>query len=79
MTLFDAHNSRFQVPFVRYINNPSYGWDSCISLPDGTHKWQVEDSKGQNRIHKVEWLREKSKVSIISYSWHDLIVTTLGT
>ena len=45
MVLFDAHNSRLQVPFLRYINNPAYLWKCCIGLPHGTHKWQVGDSE----------------------------------
>ena len=36
--LFDAHNSRLQVPFLRYINDPSHKWIFCIGLPNGTNK-----------------------------------------
>jgi len=46
--LFDAHDSRLQVPFLRYINDPLHPWTFCIGLPNGTHKWQVGDSKEQN-------------------------------
>ena len=39
MALFDAHDSRLQVAFLRYINDPSHRWTFCIGLPNGTHKW----------------------------------------
>ena len=35
--LFDAHDSRLQVPFLRYINTPASRWVFCIGLPNGTH------------------------------------------
>lgn len=43
-TLFDAHDSRLQIPFLRYINNPNHLWTFCISLPNATHYWQLGDS-----------------------------------
>ena len=52
--LFDAHDSRLQVPFLRYINTPPHRWIFCIGLPDGTHTGQVGDSKEQNGSYKVE-------------------------
>ena len=60
MALFDAHDSRLQVPFLRYVNSADHLWKFCIGLPNGTHKWQVGDSKQQNGMCKVEWTREKS-------------------
>ena len=57
--LFNAHDSRLQVPFLRYINTPPHRWIFCIGLPNGTHKWQVGDSKEQNGSCKIEWYREK--------------------
>ena len=59
MGLFDAHDSRLQVPFLRYINDESHLWRFCIGLPNGTHKWQVGDAPEQNGCWKVEWSREK--------------------
>jgi len=41
--LFDAHDRRLQVPFLRYINDPLHPWIFCIGLPNGTHKWQAGD------------------------------------
>ena len=63
MVLFDAHDSRLQLPFLRYINTPEHKWKFCIGLPNGTHKWQVGDSAQQNGRWKVEWTREKAKLS----------------
>ena len=60
--LFDAHDSRLQVPFLKYINDQLHLWIFCIGLPNGTHKWQVGDSREQNGSWKVEWVREKSKL-----------------
>ena len=60
--LFDAHNSRLQVPFLKYIHEKPHQWIFCIGLPNGTQKWQVGDSKEQNGSWKVEWVREKSKL-----------------
>ena len=45
MALFDAHDSRLQVPFLGYVNDPTHCWILFIGLPSGTHKWQVDDSK----------------------------------
>ena len=60
--LFDAHDSRLQVPFLQYINKKENPWTFCIGLPNGTHKWQVGDSREQNGSWKVEWVREKAKL-----------------
>jgi hypothetical protein len=60
--LFDAHDSRLQIPFLRYINDHTHRWVFCIGLPNGTHKWQVGDSKEQNGSYKIEWTREKAKL-----------------
>ena len=60
--LFDAHDSQLQVLFLSYINETSHKWTFCIGLPNGTHKWKVGDSKEQNGLWKVEWVREKSKL-----------------
>ena len=65
MALFDAHDSRLQVPFLRYINNEKHLWKFCIGLPNGTHKWQVGDSRQQNGRWKIEWYKEKD--NLVSY------------
>ena len=48
VAIFDAYDSRLQVPFLRYINCPNHLWKFCIGLPNGTNKWQVGDSREQN-------------------------------
>jgi hypothetical protein len=46
--LFDAHDTRLQVPFLEKANKKMHGRPMrkiCIGLPNGTSKWQVGDSK----------------------------------
>ena len=65
--LVDAHASRFSLEFLRYINYASHPWRICISVPYGTHKWQVDDSKELNEelnmiftTNKEDLLQKKS-------------------
>jgi hypothetical protein len=60
--LFDAHDSRLQVPFLRYVNDEDHKWKFCIGLPNGTGKWQVEDSSEHNGQWKTEMTRENGKL-----------------
>ena len=60
--LFDAHDSRLQVPFLRYVNDEDHKWKVCIGLPNGTGKWQVGDSLEQNGQWKTKMTREKGKL-----------------
>lgn len=46
--LLDGHNSRFNLAFLQYINDPSTKWFVAIGLPYGTHVWQIGDSSEQN-------------------------------
>mmetsp|Transcript_25354 Transcript_25354/g.42135 ORF Transcript_25354/g.42135 Transcript_25354/m.42135 type:complete len:173 (+) Transcript_25354:316-834(+) len=46
--LLDGHGSRLQLPFLKYINDPSHIWKVCLGLPNGTALWQVGDSAEQN-------------------------------
>jgi hypothetical protein len=46
--LLDGHNSRFNLGFLEYINDPSTKWFVVLGLPYGTHVWQVGDSSEQN-------------------------------
>jgi hypothetical protein len=59
--LFDAHDSRLQVPFLQYVNDEEHKWKVCIGLPNGTGKWQVGYSSKQNGQWKTEMAREKGK------------------
>jgi hypothetical protein len=58
----DAHGSRLQVPFLKYVNDESHRWKVCIGLPNCTGKWQVGDSSQQNGQCKVEMTREKGRL-----------------
>ena len=83
MGLFDVHDSRLQVIFLYYINDPAHLWLFYIGLPNGTHKWQVSDAPEQNGCWKVEWIRKKGVIllfrirmglnasleKVISYLW----------
>jgi hypothetical protein len=60
--LLDAHGSRLQVPFLKYVNDESHKWKVCIGLPNCTGKWQVRDSSQQNGQCKVEMTREKGRL-----------------
>ena len=62
MVLFDAYDSRLQVPFLQYINDEKHLWKFCIGLPNGTPKWQVGDSRQQNGRWKIEWYKEKDEL-----------------
>jgi hypothetical protein len=46
--LTDGHGSRFDLPFLEYIDNDDHKWTTCTGRPCGTNKWQVGDSKEQN-------------------------------
>ena len=67
--LLDGHGSRFELPFLKYINAADTKWNACIGLPYGTAYWQVGDSSEQNGCfkmaltkHKRELLRRKELV-----------------
>ena len=42
--LLDGHDSRLQLPFLRYKNDPDHPWIVCLGLPNGTALWQVGDA-----------------------------------
>ena len=46
--LLDGHQSRLELPFLQYINNPVDHWVVCLGVPFGTALWQVGDTKEQN-------------------------------
>jgi len=69
--LFDAHDSRLQVPFLWYINNPLRPWILCIGLPNGTHKWQVRDIN-EHYLAKAIWLDQKNRKAISDRGWNPL-------
>ena len=53
MLLLDAHGSRFELPFLKYINQNDTEWVVCIGVPYGTSLWQVGDSSEQNGSYKM--------------------------
>jgi hypothetical protein len=52
--LLDGHGSRFELPFMVYINDPQTTWFVCIGVPYGTSYWQVGDSAEQNGCFKMK-------------------------
>ena len=60
--LLDGHGSRFQIPFLRYINNLSTQWFVCIGVPNGTAYWQVGDSDEQNGSWKIHVAKAKNEL-----------------
>jgi hypothetical protein len=60
--LLGAHDSRLQVPFLKYVNGESHKWKVCIGLPNGTGKWQVRDLSQQNGQYKVKMTQEKGNL-----------------
>jgi hypothetical protein len=63
--LLDGHGSRMQLPFLKYINEPSHKWVCCIGVPYATHIWQVADASELNGLFKIELTRAKRE-----YLWH---------
>jgi hypothetical protein len=57
--LLDGHGSRFELPFLQYINNPLTHWNVCVGVPYGTSYWQVGDSSEQNGCFKMALTKYK--------------------
>jgi hypothetical protein len=60
--ILDGLGSRFELPFLVYINNEEHEWWTCIGTPYGTQKWQVRDSTHQNGSFKMEIGRGKMEI-----------------
>ena len=58
--LLDSHDSRFQIPFLKCVNDASTQWHVCIGVPNGTAHWQVGDSNEQNASWKINITKAKS-------------------
>ena len=58
--LLDGHQSRFQLPFLKYINDSNHPWMVCFGVPYGTHIWQVQDSSELNGVFKIELAKAKA-------------------
>ena len=63
--LLDGHGSRFELPFMEYINQPETMWFVCIGVPYGTSYWQVGDSPEQNGCFKMK----KTEAKEILVAW----------
>ena len=67
--LLDGHQSRFDIDFLKYINDDAHEWAVCIGVPYGTAFWQVGDSPEQNgafKSHLTKWKREKLRTRLAS-------------
>ena len=58
-SLLDGDESRLELPFLKYINNPADHWIVCIGVPYGTSLWQVGDSKEQNGSFNMSMTKGK--------------------
>jgi hypothetical protein len=59
LLVLDGHGSRFELPFLQYINNPLTHWNVCVGVPYGTLYWQVGDSSEQNICFKMALTKYK--------------------
>ena len=57
--LVDGHGSRFEVQFLKYINDDEHPWNVCIGTPYGTALWQVGDSAEQNGSFNIALAKTK--------------------
>ena len=60
--LLDGHQSRFDLEFLEYINDPFHKWNVCIGVPYGTSLWQVADSSEQNGLFKMLLNEKKNQI-----------------
>jgi hypothetical protein len=54
--ILDRHGSRFELPFLRYVNDKEgigIEWIACVGVPYGTSYWQVGDSNEKNGCFKM--------------------------
>jgi hypothetical protein len=60
--LLDGHQTRFELEFLTYVNDPVHRWSVCIGVPYGTALWQVGDSTEQNGNFKMSMNRKKEEI-----------------
>ena len=63
--LLDGHGSRFELPFLRYVNDKQgigTKWNACVGVPYGTSYWQVGDSSEQNGCFKMALTKYKREL-----------------
>jgi hypothetical protein len=59
--LLDGNFSRFQLPFLEYVNGCNHKWKVCIGVPYGTHLWQVHDASSKNGCFKMNLTKAKER------------------
>ena len=62
LLLLDGHGSRFEIPFLEYINAPDHKWAVVIGVPYGTALWQVGNSPEQNGNFNMMSVKAKRKI-----------------
>ena len=60
--MLDGHQSRFEVEFLKYINEPKHNCNVCIGVSYGTSLWQVGDSSQQNGHFKILLSKKKREI-----------------
>jgi hypothetical protein len=58
-SLLDGHHGRIMLPFLKYVNDPSYKWHCCFGVPYATHIWQVGNASAINGSFKINLTKAK--------------------
>ena len=81
--LLDDHESRLQLPFLQYVNDPAHIWAVLIGVPYGTSLWQVGDRNEQNGAYKMALdrikkdiisFKERRMMPILTIEVHEIII-----
>ena len=67
--MLDGHGSRFELPFLKYINDSTTEWCVCLGIPYGTTYWEVGDSKEQNGSFNIAMTDAKRKLLDLKRSY----------
>ena len=59
--LLDGHGSRFELPFLNYINYSDHIWFVLMGFPYGTIMWKVGDSVEQDGAYTIALAKKKKK------------------
>ena len=59
--ILDGHTSRFQIHFLKYVNNPNTKWFVCIGILNGTltGKWEIQT----NRMAAGRYQQQKQRIN----------------
>ena len=58
----DGYGSRYELPFLKYINDSATEWCIYLCVPYGTPYWQVGDSEEQNGSFNIAMTDVKRKL-----------------